>query len=54
MGQAASQTAALHISAVTAELVARILAEYHQAQMIPRREPYADGDISLVVISMKS
>jgi len=43
------QATALDISAATAELVARILAEHPQAQIVPRREPYADEDISLDV-----
>jgi hypothetical protein len=49
MNQTISQATALDISAATAELVARILAEYPQAQIVPRREPYADEDISLDV-----
>ena len=50
MSQTVSQTPALHISAATAELVARILAEYPQAQMVPRSEPYANEDVSLDVL----
>jgi hypothetical protein len=49
MSQLVSQGSALDIAAATAELVARILADYPQAQIIPRREPYADEDISLDV-----
>jgi hypothetical protein len=49
MNQPVSQATALDISAATAELVARILAEYPQAQIVPRREAYSDEDISLDV-----
>ena len=44
-----NQAAALGVSAATAELGARILADYPQAQIVPPREPYADEDISLDV-----
>jgi hypothetical protein len=49
MSQFVSQVSGLDIAAATAELVARILADYPQAQIMPRREPYADEDISLDV-----
>ena len=49
MSQNVGQATTLQISAATAELVAHILAEYPQAQIVPRREPYADEDISLDV-----
>jgi hypothetical protein len=49
MSQIISQSDALNISAAAAELVARILAEYPNAQIIPRNEPYSDEDISIDV-----
>ena len=49
MSQIINQADALHISAATAELVARILVEYPQAQIVPRSEPYSDEDISIDV-----
>jgi hypothetical protein len=47
MSQSVSQITALDISAATAELVARILAEYPHAQIVPRRKPYSDENIRL-------
>lgn len=49
MNQIAKQAIALGISAATAELVTRVLAEFPQAVIVPRPAPVADEDISLEI-----
>ncbi len=50
MTQAALKQTALNASAATAELVARILTQFPQAQIHPRPLPMSDEDISLEVV----
>ena len=50
MTQIALKQTALNASAATAELVARILAQFPQAHIRPRALPMSDEDISLEVV----
>lgn len=50
MSQLAIKQAALNVSAATAELITKILAQFPQAQIRPRSAPLADEDISVEVV----
>jgi hypothetical protein len=50
MSQAAMKQTILNASTATAELVARILAQFPQARIRPRSIPLADEDVSLEVV----
>jgi len=50
MSQLAIKQTALNVSAATAELVTKILAQFPQAQIRPRPAPLTDEDISLEVV----